>query len=86
MRLNDPAKTRVRNRLRRIDGQLRGILEMLDDDRDCTEILTQLAAASRALDKAGLVMVAAGLEQCILAGDEGSADRARLEKVFLSLG
>ena len=49
--------------------------------------MTQLAAASRALDRAGFKIIATGLEQCALDGGDGAAeaDRARLEKLFLSL-
>ena len=75
----------VRNRLKRAQGQLAGVLRMLEEGRDCADVVTQLAAVSRALDKAGFVIVATGLEQCIRAGEEGVLDREKLEKVFLSL-
>ena len=75
----------VVNRLRRAQGQLAGVLRMLDENRDCADIVTQLAAVSRALDKAGFALIATGLEQCILAGDDGELDRQKLEKVFMSL-
>lgn len=73
------------NRLRRAQGQLAGVLRMLDEDRDCADVVTQLAAVSRALDKAGFALIATGLEQCIRAGDDGELDREKLEKVFMSL-
>jgi DNA-binding FrmR family transcriptional regulator len=76
-------------RLNRVQGQLRGIVAMIDDGRDCKEIITQLAAASRALDRAGFKIIAAGLEQCLTAEQSGSADtqvdRKELEKLFLTL-
>lgn len=75
----------VINRLKRAQGQLAGVLRMLEEGRDCADVVTQLAAVSRALDKAGFALIAAGLEQCILAGEEGELDRAKLERVFLSL-
>jgi DNA-binding FrmR family transcriptional regulator len=75
----------VTNRLKRAQGQLAGVLRMLEEERDCADIVTQLAAVSRALDKAGFAIIAAGLEQCILAGEDGQLDRAKLERVFLSL-
>lgn len=86
MDLDPRVKRPVANRLRRAQGQINGVLRMLDEDRDCAEVITQLAAASRALDKAGLALVAAGLEQCMLAGEAGNEDRAKLERLFLSLG
>jgi DNA-binding FrmR family transcriptional regulator len=77
----------VIKRLRRAEGQLAGVIRMLEAGRDCEDVVTQLAAVSRALDKAGFAIIATGLEQCIAAGADGTAalDRARLEKLFLSL-
>lgn len=75
----------VVNRLRRAQGQLAGVLRMLEESRDCADVVTQLAAVSRALDKAGFALITTGLEQCIRAGDDGELDREKLEKVFLSL-
>jgi len=86
MHLDDPTKAQITNRLNRARGQITGILTMLDQDRDCADILTQVAAVSRALDKTGLVMMSAGLEQCILAGPDGVDDRARLQRTLFSLG
>jgi DNA-binding FrmR family transcriptional regulator len=75
----------VINRLKRAQGQLAGVLRMLEEGRDCADVVTQLAAVSRALDKAGFAIIATGLEQCIRAGEDGAVDRAKLQKVFLSL-
>jgi DNA-binding FrmR family transcriptional regulator len=75
----------VVNRLKRAQGQLAGVLRMIEEGRDCAEVVTQLAAVSRALDKAGFAIIASGLEQCIRAGEDGELDREKLEKVFLSL-
>jgi DNA-binding FrmR family transcriptional regulator len=58
---------------------------MIEAGRDCEDVVTQLAAVSRALDRAGFALIASGLQQCIAAGDEGVVDRAKLEKLFLSL-
>jgi DNA-binding FrmR family transcriptional regulator len=75
----------VVNRLRRAEGQIGGVIRMLQEGRDCEDVITQLAAVSRALDKAGFAIIASGLEQCIAAGEEGTLDRGKLEKLFLSL-
>ena len=75
----------VLNRLRRAEGQLGGVIKMMQDGRDCEEVITQLAAVSRALDKAGFAIIASGLQQCIEAGDQSQVNRAKLEKLFLSL-
>jgi DNA-binding FrmR family transcriptional regulator len=75
----------VVNRLKRAQGQLAGVVRMIEEERDCADVVTQLSAVSKAIDKAGFAIIASGLEQCIAAGDEGGLDRAKLEKLFLSL-
>ena len=55
----------VVNRLRRAQGQLAGVLRMIEDGRDCKDVVTQLAAVSRALDRAGFAIIATGLKQCL---------------------
>ncbi|GAA3943112.1 metal-sensitive transcriptional regulator [Streptomyces gulbargensis] len=82
----------VLNRLRRAQGQVSGVIRMIEEGRDCEEVVTQLAAASRALDRAGFAIIATGLQQCLTdAGENGASPedrevmRARLEKLFLSL-
>ncbi|KQX09720.1 transcriptional regulator [Streptomyces sp. Root431] len=82
----------VLNRLRRAQGQIAGVIRMIEEGRDCEEVVTQLAAASRALDRAGFAIIATGLQQCLTDIDDGrkngedrDAMRARLEKLFLSL-
>ena len=85
MEIEGDALTDVIKRLRRAEGQIRGVIAMLESGRDCAEVVTQLAAVSRALDKAGFALISAGLEQCIRAGDAGALDREKLEKVFMSL-
>ncbi|WP_027341514.1 metal-sensitive transcriptional regulator [Hamadaea tsunoensis] len=78
----------VVRRLRRAEGQIRGVIAMLEDGRDCADVVTQLAAVSRALDRAGFKIVASGLQQCMAARNEGkdqTADLAQMEKLFLSL-
>lgn len=81
----DPASTKTAvSRLRRAEGQLGGVIRMLEDGRDCKDIVTQLAAVSRALDKAGFSVVASGLKQCLIQ-DDPELDVAEMEKLFLSL-
>jgi DNA-binding FrmR family transcriptional regulator len=74
----------VINRLKRAQGQLAAVTRMLEEDRDCKEVVTQLAAVSKALDRAGFAIIASGLEQCIVREDT-SMDKKELEKLFLSL-
>ena len=77
----------VIKRLRRAQGQIGGVIKMIEEGRDCADVVTQLAAAARALDRAGFKIIAAGLEQCATNGGDGAAeaDRAQLERLFLSL-
>ena len=79
----DAIKTAI-SRLRRAEGQIGGVIRMLEQGRDCKDVVTQLAAVSRALDKAGFSVVASGLKQC-LAGPDSELDVAEMEKLFLSL-
>ena len=79
----DAAKTAI-TRLLRAEGQIGGVIRMLEQGRDCKEVVTQLAAVSRALDKAGFSVVASGLKQC-LADGESALDVAEMEKLFLTL-
>ena len=76
----------VVKRLRRAQGQIGGVIRMIEDGRDCADVLIQLAAVSRALDRAGFKIVATGLRQCIVASpDEGTPSEDQLERLFLSL-
>ena len=63
-------------RLRRAQGQIGGVIKMIEERRDCADVVTQLAAASRALDRAGFKIIATGLQQCAL-GAGGTARRPR---------
>jgi len=76
----------VTKRLRRAQGQVGGLVQMIESGRDCTDVIIQLAAVSRALDRAGFKLIASGLEQCVSDDSEQArADRAQLEKLFLTL-
>jgi Uncharacterized protein conserved in bacteria len=84
--LNPEKMGAVVNRLRRAQGQIGGILRMIEDGRDCNDIVTQLAAANHALDRAGFAIVASGLTQCLTEPDGAdSVDTKAMEKLFLSL-
>jgi len=84
--LNPEDMSAVANRLRRAQGQIGGILRMIEDGRDCTDIVTQLSAVNRALDRAGFAIVASGLKQCLTEPNgANSMDTKTMEKLFLSL-
>ena len=78
----------VLNRLRRAHGQLAGVISMIEQGRDCKDVVTQLAAVSTALDKAGFKIVATGLRQCLTGETPENSQpmtEAELEKLFLAL-
>jgi DNA-binding FrmR family transcriptional regulator len=83
----DPAELdSVMKRLKRAQGQIGGIIRMIEDGRDCTDIVTQMAAVSKALDRVGFAVIAAGLKQCLTEDPAGERmDTSSLEKLFLSL-
>ena len=85
MKVDDESIGAVLNRLRRAQGQLAGVIAMVESGRDCTEVVTQLAAVSRALDKAGFKIVASGMRQCLASGGDALLAEEQLERLFLSL-
>lgn len=86
MELDPEALGSVLKRLKRAQGQIGGIVRMIEEGRDCRDIVTQLAAVSKALDRAGFAVIATGLRQCLAEDPTGeTVDTASLEKLFLSL-
>ncbi len=86
--LDDVCQREVVTRLKRVQGQVAGIISMIEEGRDCGEVVTQLAAVSRALDRAGFKVVANGLQQCATAegrGEKPPMSAEQLEKLFLAL-
>lgn len=75
-------------RLKRAQGQLSGVVSMIEEGEDCAAVLQQLAAVSRALDRAGFKIVASGMRHCNAAreqGEEPELTEEELEKLFLAL-
>jgi DNA-binding FrmR family transcriptional regulator len=86
MELDPDQMGKVINRLKRAQGQLAGVLRMLEEGRSCEDIVMQLSAVSRALDRAGFAIIATGLKQCLVESDGvDNVDVQKLEKLFLSL-
>jgi DNA-binding FrmR family transcriptional regulator len=73
----------VLNRLRRAQGQLAAVIAMIEDGRECRDVVIQLAAVSRALDRAGFKIVAANMRQCL--NGESVLTTDELERLFLAL-
>ncbi|WP_034388221.1 metal-sensitive transcriptional regulator [Deinococcus sp. YIM 77859] len=70
-------KTKILNRLRRLEGQIRGLQKMVEEEKNCVEVMTLYASAKSALESAGDVILEAYVEQCRARGDE-PADLVRL--------
>jgi len=88
MQLDEATIADVMPRLRRIEGQVAGIARMVESDRECRDVVQQIAAASKALDRVAYKMLAAHLRSCLL--DEESAAASgytpqELEKLFMTL-
>ena len=79
--------TDVVTRLKRIQGQVGGVTRMIEEGRDCAAVVTQLAAASKALHRAGFAVVSTGMRHCSTAedGENREVDMRELERLFLSL-
>jgi DNA-binding FrmR family transcriptional regulator len=88
MELDGQIAADLQKRLRRAEGQLRGIQAMIDDGRECTEVVTQFAAAIRAVEQAGFKYFAATMAECALDPEKAAANGyspEKLEKLFLQL-
>jgi len=78
----------LHRRLRKVEGQIRGIQGMLADGRDCRDVVTQMSAASKAMDQAGFLLVSAGLQWCLEDPERSAAEGyelADVQKMFLKL-
>lgn len=63
--MDEKERTKILKRLRRIEGQIRGLQKMIDDERPLEEILTQMAASKKAFDQAGLAIIAEYMKECL---------------------
>jgi DNA-binding FrmR family transcriptional regulator len=88
MQVDETASTEIIKRLRRAEGQIRGIIAMIEQGRDCSDVVTQLAAVSRAVDRAGFKVISSGVQQCMSpesADGDRKANLEQMERLFLSL-
>ena len=76
---------KIVNRLRRAEGQLGAVIKAVDSGADCRDIVIQLSAVSKALDRAGYAIVASAMRNCIADPDDDSMTPDELEKLFLTL-
>jgi len=88
---HDPeAMRRIVNRLKRAEGQLHALIASIDGEANCRDVVTQLAAVSKALDRAGYAIIANAMVECANPASPGGSthdgmDAAELEKLFLTL-
>ena len=88
MELPEETVADLTKRLRRIEGQVRGLQQMLAEERDCRDIVTQLSAVTKALEQTSFLMVAAGLTWCVSDPERAAAEGYSMEdvkKMFLKI-
>ncbi len=86
VQLSDDSSEAIVKRLKRAHGQLGAVIRMLEEGRDCEEIVTQLSAANKAVSRAGYTIITSGLSQCYQENPQNAeVDTKKLEKLFLSL-
>ncbi|HVX21671.1 MAG TPA: metal-sensitive transcriptional regulator [Acidimicrobiales bacterium] len=71
----------VRRRLHRVGGQVQAIERMLDEGRECRDVVTQISAATKALEQVGFKIIASGLTYCVANPEDAAADGYPLEEV-----
>ena len=85
MHLPPEEMSSVVTRLKRAQGQLGGVIAMIESGRECEDIVTQLAAVGKAVDRAAFLTISTGLRACMVDPENNAMDAAKLEKLFLSL-
>jgi DNA-binding FrmR family transcriptional regulator len=81
------SQRKILNRLRRAQGQLSSVIAAVESDAGCRDVVVQLAAVSKALDRAGFVIISSAMKKCMTGTDEDHEELTveELEKLFLSL-
>lgn len=85
---SDEEIRKVVNRLKRARGQLSAVIDAMEADADCRDVVIQLAAVGKAIDRAGFAVISTALRQCVSDGEDaedGAPSMAELEKLFLTL-
>ncbi|GER67543.1 hypothetical protein BpJC7_25730 [Weizmannia acidilactici] len=75
----------IKNRVKRIEGQLRGVLRMMEQQDNCKDVITQLSAARTAIDRAIGVIVSANLVECVQKAGQNGEDTESLVKEAVNL-
>ncbi|KON83395.1 cytoplasmic protein [Rossellomorea marisflavi] len=77
--------TQMKNRVKRLEGQLRGVLRMMEEGKDCKEVITQLSAARSAIERSIGLVVSANLVECVRAADEQGDETDEIIKEAVNL-
>lgn len=85
MKTDADAVRAARNQLARARGQLDSVLGMIDEERDCRDVIQQIAAVSNATRRAGVRLLVSQLERCVADADSADYDSAELQRLFLQL-
>ena len=89
MQMAIDARSDIINRLKRIEGQIRGLQRLVEGNEECTQVVHQIAAARRALDKVGFLVLTHRMQECVEKRKDGGydAEKAMDEamKLFLTL-
>lgn len=83
---SDEARRRIHKRLNRIEGQVRGVNRMLDEDRDCREVVQQLAAVRAAVHQTGLDLMRVYAAQCLRDPEADASDDDVVDYLVTTLG
>jgi DNA-binding FrmR family transcriptional regulator len=76
----------ISTRMKRANGQMTAVIRMLEEGRACDEVVTQMAAVSKAINTAAFTLISASLKECLIDGKRNSKDVTdQLQKLFLSL-
>ncbi|MDQ0230717.1 metal-sensitive transcriptional regulator [Metabacillus malikii] len=75
----------IKNRVKRMEGQLRGILKMMEENKDCKDVITQLSAVRSAVDRTVGVIVSSNLVECVLDAEQKGEDTDQLIKEAVNL-
>lgn len=85
MKTDADAVRAARNQLARARGQLDSVINMIDEERDCREVIQQIAAVSNATRRAGVRLLVSQLERCVADAETADYDSSELQRLFLQL-
>jgi DNA-binding FrmR family transcriptional regulator len=75
----------IKNRLKRIEGQVKGVIGMMEQEKDCKSVVAQLSAVRNAIDRAIAVIVSSNLENCLRESIEKGEQTEHLVKEAIEL-